>query len=298
MLIFYLMSSFDGGKQIDLYDFFSVLLPGLALTIGLVPFLPNNTDLTSVGAILPILTVGFVAGRGIHSAAVIVESPHDEPKSKEDAREQFRDRYDGENEITKGIMCVLIYLPNRAVSTVVGVLSHISNNWSENISHREMFFKELSNSTEISNEMVSSYLHCCREAFDGINLPESASDIDREQADVLYDLTRSTIHIDSRGRSRTFQAVYAFYRSMWMVSLLLVPPYVAEGLLSITLVQGEIVSYQTIIGSAGIPGPIIIFSAFLLLVPAYYLFERAKSDYRRYYIKYLFADLIVIERDD
>lgn len=37
------------------------------------------------------------------------------------------------------------------------------------------------------------------------------------EQDDIYGLVRSYVHIDGRGRSRSFQAIYSFYRSIWIV---------------------------------------------------------------------------------
>lgn len=66
----------DNARRFDLYDFFSVLLPGVALLLSFVPFLPEDTDLNAIGALLPILVGGFVFGRAIHTLAVGIEDDY------------------------------------------------------------------------------------------------------------------------------------------------------------------------------------------------------------------------------
>lgn len=56
-------------RRVNLYDFFSVLLPGLAFLLGTYPLLPIGFDLTSIGAALSLLVIGFVIGRVIHTIA-------------------------------------------------------------------------------------------------------------------------------------------------------------------------------------------------------------------------------------
>jgi hypothetical protein len=63
----------EGTKQFDLYDFFSVLLPGIAFILGMFPFLPHNTDVFSPGLIIPLLVGGFVVGRAIHATSLWIE---------------------------------------------------------------------------------------------------------------------------------------------------------------------------------------------------------------------------------
>lgn len=56
-------------RRVNLYDFFSVLLPGLAFLLGVYPLLPIGFILGSVEAALSLLVIGFVAGRVIHTIA-------------------------------------------------------------------------------------------------------------------------------------------------------------------------------------------------------------------------------------
>lgn len=56
-------------RRINLYDFFSVLLPGLAFLFGIYPLLPFGFNLSPIGAVLSSLVIGFVIGRVIHTIA-------------------------------------------------------------------------------------------------------------------------------------------------------------------------------------------------------------------------------------
>jgi hypothetical protein len=62
-----------GDRQFSLYEFFSILLPGIVFLIGLVPFLPRDTGSLNFLALLPLLAAGYVAGRFLHVVAVGVE---------------------------------------------------------------------------------------------------------------------------------------------------------------------------------------------------------------------------------
>lgn len=64
----------QGRNHFDLYNFFSVLLPGLALILGLLPFAPNDLQLDNLGIIIALGILGFVMGRILHSTAVALES--------------------------------------------------------------------------------------------------------------------------------------------------------------------------------------------------------------------------------
>lgn len=56
-------------RRINLYDFFSVLLPGLTFLFGIYPILPVSFTLTSLSAALSLLVIRFVIGRVIHTIA-------------------------------------------------------------------------------------------------------------------------------------------------------------------------------------------------------------------------------------
>lgn len=56
-------------RRVNLYDFFSVLLPGLAFLFGIYPLFPRGFSLSPIGAALSSLVIGFVIGRVIHTIA-------------------------------------------------------------------------------------------------------------------------------------------------------------------------------------------------------------------------------------
>jgi len=214
--------------------------------VGLFPFLPETTQLGSVGTIVPVLIGGFVIGRGVHSAAI--------------ASEDF---------------------------------------WGET-SHREYFKDEIKKSqlnvpSDLPEETVDEFCEECEALFDGITLDwnQSPQEID-QMLDAVYQHVRSYIHVDARGRSRTFQAVYAFYRSMWFVSLLLGAVYFMYGLLKeLGAVEGT-VAYTSFIGTAEIPPGLIILGSTTFVLGSYRYFREAKFDYRRYFSLYLISDFLVI----
>lgn len=65
------------GPKIDLYDLFSVLLPGSGFILGLYPFLPKQTNLTGPASVLLLLVVGYIVGRGLHAFAIRMEQVFD-----------------------------------------------------------------------------------------------------------------------------------------------------------------------------------------------------------------------------
>lgn len=229
-----------GLRRFDLYDFFSVFLPGATLVIGLLPFLPSDTEF-GVGAAGIIVVLGFVIGRAIHGSAILF------------------DQY-----------------------------------W-ENSGHRELFVDQLTNPEVLSPSIVDRFFHICCEVYDDLGLCEDRSEsVASDDVEPLYTLVRSYIHMDSRGRSRTFQAVYAFYRSMWLVSLLLGCVYYVYSIARLLGVTVDTVDYYTYISSLDVPTAAIMGLSIAVALFAYRVFRDAKERHQRYYVQYLITDFITL----
>lgn len=267
----------EGIRRFDLYDFFSILLPGTALIFGLYPFLPMGFSVDSIAALVPFLVGGFIVGRAVHSTAV-------------------------------------------SFQRLLGRLSH-----------REAFERELAEPTHLATETVDEFYEYCRDVFDTVALPA-----DRESAfedgggseevealgpkgirteavsflrnsyeqepvtfgETLYVLVRAYVHIDGTGRSRTFQAVHAFYRSTEVVSAILVVIYLGyavKKLLSESVVDiPALLPYTTIVDHLGFEPEVIALGAILLAALSWKTFSTAKRTYRRYYLQYLVMDFLLL----
>jgi len=233
----------QGTRRFDLYDFFSVFLPGAALLLGLFPFLPEGTDVFGIGLVLPMVIAGFVAGRAIHAVAIDLEE-------------------------------------------------HMT-------SHREAFISELESPCNVSEDTVDAFYTECRTFFPQLDLAEDRSAVENkdEVFESIYGLVRSYIHMDSRGRSRTFQAVFAFYRSMLIVSILLILVYILyTGILAANLSSG-VASYTTFLGSLQISPTVLVSGIFVVATGLYLTFRNVLSDYRGYFVQYLISDFIIIRSD-
>lgn len=230
-------------RRFDLYDFFSVFLPGTTLVLGTLPFLPQQTSLGSVGILLPIVILGFSVGRAVHTAANSIDARFDNDGHRDHFRWEVRKTNEGD--MDQGVV--------------------------------DRFYKR---SKELFGE--------------DIGLPDDRSDVTEKQADALYALVRSYIHIDSRGRSRTFQAVYSFYRSMWLVSLLLFGVYFGYGLIRMSGISQEMVDYYTYISSLEISAAVFVFGSLMVVTSSYTTFRGAKTTYQRHFIQYLVSDFLVL----
>lgn len=232
----------QGTRRFDLYDFFSVFIPGAALLLGLFPFLPQDQDVFGLGIVLPLIIGGFVAGRAIHAIAVRMEK----------------------------------YMTD----------------------HRETFVSELKGPSNVSEKTADTFYSECRSFFHQLDLEEHRTDVDNQDDvfDSLYGLVRSYIHMDSRGRSRTFQAVYAFYRSMLIVSVFLILFYsLYTGALAANLLS-DLAGYTSFVGSLEISPTVLVFSIIGLASGSYITFRNVLSSYRGYFVQYLISDFIVLRR--
>lgn len=239
--------SASGVRRFELYDFFSVLLPGIAFILGLYPLFPSDFSIGSASAILPLLAGGFVVGRAIHAAAVRIED------------------------------------------------------WSPNDSHRDLFAMEVRRPEMLNTETVEKFYKNCRSLFGEIGLPADRTNLTGKATTSLYTAVRSYVHIDSRGRSRTFQAVSAFYRSMWFVSVAFSFIYIVYGIFpdTETIIAGiqlapVTMPYTTKIKAFEIPSAWFLIGSIILFTGSYTTFRDAKTTHRQYFVQYLITDFIVL----
>lgn len=237
----------DGVRQFDLYDFFSVLLPGSAFLFALYPLLPVWVSINSFAIVVPILMAGFVVGRALHAGAVFVE---------------------------RGL--------NRQ-------------------SHRGLFAEELERPSMLSVETMDAFYKECEAAFPHIGLSGSrAVDAKNERTcTTLYALVRGYVHFDGRGRSRTFQAIHAFFRSTELVMGLLTLVYSVyvlaafqKGQIGVP-VQG-VLPYPSKIAELQLTPGVIELAVLLVVLSVRTTFKYAKYEYKEYYIQYLLTDFLTL----
>jgi cytochrome c biogenesis protein CcdA len=245
----------EGTRRFDLYDFFSVFIPGATFALGLFPFLPHNPDSFSISLVGVLIVLGLVFGRGIHASALLVE---------------------------------------KRFNTTT---------------HRDKFTSELREPKNVDPEVADRFYDACCEYFNLESLPEDRSklavnesneenDTDKNQETAinsLYVLVRSYVHMDARGRSRTFQAVLDFYRSMWIASSYLSLIYVVYA--SVIIIDGldqETVQYLSYIGSLGIHPVVIFFGSLTVGGASYTIFRHIRPLYRNYFVQYLMSDFLIL----
>lgn len=256
----------ESTRQFDLYDFFSVLIPGAVLIIGLLPFFPSKAPVLSTGALIVLLIGGFVIGRVVHALGLLLERPLNDDS-------------------------ITLSFRGYGLEIHPGVTTN----------HREVFIQELCNPSEISADLVTEFYERASDYTDLDDLPGERTELDQEEYEselrALYTITRSYIHMDARGRSRTFQAVLDFQRTTMITSLLLFFVYFCYGFLKLFgFVPGNLVDYQSYLFKLDVTWWLIVLFAVLLLVTPYITFERIRSDYRHYFVEYLFSDFINLRK--
>lgn len=236
-----------GTQRLDLYDFFSVFIPGAAFIVGLVPFLPAGSEMSPLGAIVPTVVGGYVIGRGFHSLAAWFDA-------------------------------------------------------SVGDTHRTRFFHQIqvAEPSDFDTETRDRFLRRCNQFLGLQNEPTGGERASMEQSTLtsLYVAARSAIHIDGRGRSRTFQAVYAFHRSMWVIVVVLGLVYLSYAVVRIEWGTGGVVTYRSMLRDVGIDPLVLFLLTAIALSLSFATFRRSKTIYRRAFVQYFVADFLAIEGDD
>ena len=128
-----------------------------------------------------------------------------------------------------------------------------------------------------------------------IGLSPDRADFDCEDERLclaVYTSVRAYIHLDSRGRSRSFQALYAFYRSMWLVSVMLAIFYLVYALARV--VPWFSFPYVSHAAAVQAQGAVFLLLPLVLFAGGYTTFRHAKASYRKIYTRYLIADFLSI----
>ncbi|GGM63981.1 hypothetical protein J2752_000486 [Halarchaeum rubridurum] len=226
----------------DLYDFFSMLLPGVAFLIGMFPFAPSEMPLGTFETLLVLIVVGYILGRAIHSAAESLDPHLGEPSHRAEFDRLIRTR----------------------------------------------------SPSEISEETLDAYYTAAQEQFDYMDLPDDRTDVEDGDLKTLYVHTRALIHRDGQGRSRTFQAIYAFYRSVTLVAVLLAVVYFIYGMGRYFGAWVVIGAYTSHLGALQLPFAFFQLGAEAATMLTYLTFHDAKGDYRTYFLQYLIVDFLII----
>lgn len=259
------------GPRLNLYNFFSVLLPGVTFVLGITPFLPSKTKINPLIGIVPLLAGGFVFGQAIHSLAVIWQSR----TPRRTHREQFQELILGRS------------------------LQKYSDRDGDPVERL------------VTDNTLEEFYEVCRSRFDGIELAnfDERENVSEQTVKDLYTFVRGVVHFDGRGRSRTFQAIYAFCRSMWVLSIVLwviYYGYVSVRLLHIPSVlarhlgsdaTNEII--YTPLLTEYIPQPeVVLLLSTLVLLTSHKMFRSSTDEYKEYFTEYLISDFLIVTDDE
>lgn len=249
-------------RRINLYDFFSVLLPGLTLILGIYPLLPQDLILTTLSIALSLLVIGFVAGRVIHTIATSVHK----------------------------------WLTKRDIPRF------------KSQTHRDLFIDEICNPNLIPVDIVELFHEECWKTFSEIGLRRDQRYTVEEDSDLLeglYTAVRSYTHVNSQGPSENFQAIYAFYRNVGLVMVLLFAVY---GFVVVNTVLSEVgwvalskyvrASKLALISSQTLPLPLVIFFTFILTIFIAFVFRLGMRRYKTIYVQYIMTDFIAIQKSE
>lgn len=169
-------------------------------------------------------------------------------------------------------------------------------------SHRDTFVNEVLEPESVTKGLANAFYKNAIETFPTLSLPDDRSNLERSEhwwvLEDLYGLVRSYIHMDARGRSRTFQAVFDFYRCMLTACFLLFAIYTMYTVaLFFEIAADGWIGYNSYIGTLDLAPGLVFFGAAFLFLGPFAAFRHVRSDYREYYVQYLMSDFVVLEGD-
>lgn len=230
------------SSTFDLYDFFSMLIPGAALVLGVLPFAPKETPVDAAGLVVVLLVSGYITGRGLHTIA-------------------------------------------ESIDNILG-----------NRSHRDFFVDVLQGTEELLDPATVDEFYDVATTFaDSPDLPDDRADASATELETLYLYVRARIHMHGQGRSRTFQAIHAFYRSTHLTFVCLAILYFVFGAGVFFGLFTGIGSFTSYWGTLGLSGNTFVAISELIAAVSLAAFHDAKGDYREYFIQYLLIDFLMIE---
>jgi hypothetical protein len=266
-------------SQLDLYDFFSVLLPGVYFLITLIPVVPDSLPLGTATAAVVLLVGGYVVGRALHTAA---ESLDSSPSNRETFINAINSRDDsGGGYLDNETREQLLKLPKGgvAVSIIEAVAEVAMDKYDKNL---------------ILNDELKDRFYGVIKQDSQLDLPYERTEADKSEIEALYIYTRSQLYQHGNVRSQSFQAIYAFYRSTFLATQLAVFSYIVYAFGQLGGYWSEAGNYSTLIGGLEIPPAVILVFAEMVLIASLLTLGDAKDDYRKYYIEYLIVDYLTI----
>lgn len=240
------------SNKFNLYDFFSVLLPGSITLLMLIPFLPEEGLPDFLILLLILIIGGYTLGHVLHTVSI------------------------------------------ELIEYVGGT------------THRDRFGTELTGAGSLPEDVGVSFMLACQRRF---SLSRTESPIHRPQNQIVeprdcleyYELVRTYVDIDGRGRSRTYQALYAFSRSVLLGSLMAGSVYAVYIVLlvfddspNIAISLETVFWYTPYIQTVDISAPylaIILFGTGVLIGR---VFLDTMRNYRDLFAAYMISDYLMI----
>jgi branched-subunit amino acid transport protein len=164
-------------------------LPGALFIIGLIALVPSSINLSVGQVLIPALAIAFISGHALHALGLILQ----------------------------------------------GALARVNSYKS----HREYFASECQDPDNLDEEFVNEFKNSLDEYTDKYTIisdennanddgqsGSSTNKTDNTDFKRLYPLVQSYIYADGRGRSRSFQAIYALSFNMIVLSWVLIIMYI------------------------------------------------------------------------
>lgn len=236
----------NNSSILGFYDFFSMFIPGATLLIGLLPFLPQRIALKPYELAFLVVILGYVVGRGVHSAAESADNFFDTPN------------------------------------------------------HRDLFINVLGSDHPNStiDRLLDSFYKRAKTDLAIDDIPPERTDADGNLLGMMYVQARSKLTMNGSGRAETFQATFAFYRSIHFVMVTLALIYVVYSLVHFYELIPEGLHFITYIGGFDIPPEILVGASEFITGISFVTFHDAKNDHREYYIQYLLQEYLIVTESD
>jgi hypothetical protein len=188
---------------------------------------------------------------------------------------------------------VLSFVFGQALHALSALFESKFSNWTRIMSHRDHFGHKLANPDEGEQRVINRFKKECGFMLGDTEIMKQTDELTKDEWKRLYPIIQSHVYQTQSGRSQTFQAIYAFSRSMLIL---------LTGLPILYLIH---YFFRTIIPRIDRdPKYLLYFPSFWdfievaipLCILGALLFAYSSYSYKRYFVQYLVADYI-LERE-
>ncbi|GAB6861248.1 hypothetical protein ACFR97_14385 [Haloplanus litoreus] len=196
------------------------------------------------------------------------------------------------------IPVVSAIIPTLVLSFVFGQALHSLSVLVENLigkvgfaaTHRDQFYSRLNQDSDTTAKKVEEICESHIED-DGI---DGELDFSSDSNDAVYSFVQSYVYIHDIGRSRTFQSIFAFSRSMTVFLFGLIPLYLTHQYLREVGVVARDPKYLVFFPNFGDFAQTVIPLAFMGGLVFWY----SAYKYKSYFVEYLITDFISLNASD